>query len=156
LRAILAATFDSDHRAFVLDDTSSPDTQRILAALDVDSRGCLFAQAIAGIVSVLRPIAACLPPLSEEAVAARLQHFAESDKRRAMLAAVETSPVWSDCFEKAQIGRLIMRAMKKDAATATVSVVEVDDIYNEPAFNDGPHPTRNLGVPDVFTILALN
>lgn len=39
---------------------------------------------------------------------------------------------------------------------AVVSVVEVDDVYNELAFNDGPHPARSFGVPDVFTIMALN
>lgn len=166
MRAILAATFDLDHRPFVLDD--SPDTQRILAALDADSRGCIFAQAIAGIVSFLRSIAECIAalpshPLTPERVAAKLKVFEASEARKEMLEAIETNPTWSDCFEKAQIGSIIMHAIGIDAVDelngkqqAVVSVVEVDDVYNDPVFNDGPHPTRSFGVPDVFTIMALN
>ncbi|PSR81365.1 hypothetical protein BD289DRAFT_484473 [Coniella lustricola] len=166
MRAILSATFDTNHRAFVHDD--SENTQRILAALGSDSRGCIFAQAIAGMVSFLRSIAECTAaapsrPLTAERVAAKLGAFEAGEEREAMLASVEANPVWSDCFEKAQIGSIIMQAIGinpagsvHDKHETTVSVTAVDDVYNEPAFNDGPHPTRNFGVPDVFTIMALN
>lgn len=165
LQSILTATFDPTHRAFVLDD--SPDTQRILAVLDADARACIFAQAIAGMVHFLRTVAECTSPLTKERVDAKLRRFAESDARHAMLQTIETSPVWTDCFEKAQISSLIMRAVtsqqqeavvvEKEEEDATVSVVELgDDLVHEPVFNDGPHLKRDLGVPDVFTIMVLN
>lgn len=165
LQSILTATFDPTHRAFVLDD--SPDTQRILAVLDADARACIFAQAIAGMVSFLRTVAECTSPLTKERVGAKLRRFAQSDARHAMLEAVETSPVWTDCFEKAQISSLILKAVngqsnvsvvaEKKEEDASVSVVELDkDLVNEPIFNDGPHLKRDLGVPDVFTIMVLN
>lgn len=84
-----------------------------------------------------------------------------------MLEAIENSHVWTDCFEKAQISNLILKEItgqnkvatvveKKDEAS-TVSVVELgNDLVNEPVFNDGPHLKRDLGVPDVFTIMVLN
>lgn len=165
LQSILTATFDPTHRAFVLDD--SPDTQRILAVLDADARACIFAQAIAGVVSFLRTVAECTSPLTKERVEAKLRRFAQSEARHAMLEAVETSPVWTDCFEKAQISSLILKAVagqsnvagvaEKKEEDASVSVVELDkDLVNEPVFNDGPHLKRDLGVPDVFTIMVLN
>lgn len=84
-----------------------------------------------------------------------------------MLEAIETSHVWTDCFEKAQISNLIMKAVTGQNTVAAVvetkkegtavSVVELgDDLVNEPVFNDGPHLKRDLGVPDVFTIMVLN
>lgn len=165
LQSILTATFDPTHHAFVLNDSS--DTQRILAVLDADARACLFAQAIAGMVYFLRMVAECTSPLTPERIEAKLRRFEEGEARKAMLEAVETSPVWTDCFEKAQIGELILEVVtgRKGVATVdehkdedtAVSVVEInDDLVNEPVFNDGPHLTRDLGVPDVFTIMVLN
>lgn len=172
LRAILSATFDSSHRAFVQDAT--PDTQRILAALDADARACVFAQAIAGVVAVLRAAAECRSPLTPERAAAKLRRFEEDPRRAAMLQAIETSPVWSDCFEKAQIGEMILRAAcgEESAAVAAVSLSVVDvskkdattvdiveigaDVVSDPVFNDGPHLERSFGVPGVFSIMALN
>lgn len=170
LRAILSATFDSAHRAFVLDD--APQTQRILAVLDADARACIFAQAIAGILAFLRRVASCSlsgTTLNQaKVVEAKLRAFAEGEERREVLQSIEMSPVWSDCFEKAQIGTMIVQAVCGASAAdvqavapskgdAQVDVVEVDvDFVSEPAFNDGPHLKRNLGVPDVFTIMVLN
>lgn len=165
LQSILTATFDPTHRAFVLDD--SPDTQRILAVLDADARACIFAQAIAGMVHFLRSVAECTSPLNKERIDAKLRRFADSEARHVMLEAVETSPVWTDCFEKAQISDLILKAVtgqnnvdvvsEKNKEDTAVSVVELgDDLVNEPVFNDGPHLKRDLGVPDVFTIMVLN
>lgn len=117
-------------------------------------------------MSFLRTVAECRSPITRERVAAKLSRFEEGEERKAFLRAIETSPMWSDCFEKAQIGRMIMDAVhvQHDAdvvdsikTDATVSVVEVDDeVYKDLAFNDGPHLQRDLGVPDVFTIMALN
>lgn len=182
LRAILSATFDSSHRAFVLG--ADPATQRILAALDADARACVFAQAVAGLVAVLRAVAVAVErapshTLTPQRVDAELRRF-EAGRRDAMLEAIETSPVWSDCFEKAQIGELILRAAGgeggKRSGTATptsavdgavvaeekkvaakVDVVEIGpDVVNEPIYNDGPHLERDFGVPGVFSIMALN
>lgn len=165
LQSILTATFDPTHRAFVLDD--SPDTQRILAVLDADARACIFAQAIAGMLHFLRTVAECTSPLTQERIDAKLRRFAQSEARHTMLEAIENSHVWTDCFEKAQISNLILKEItgqnkvatvveKKDEAS-TVSVVELgNDLVNEPIFNDGPHLKRDLGVPDVFTIMVLN
>lgn len=175
LRAILSATFDSSHRPLVLDAT--PDAQRILALLDADARACVFAQAVAGTVAVLRAAATCRSPLTPERAAAKLRRFEEDPHRATMLQAVETSPVWSDCFEKAQIGELILRAAcgveeagparavatpevvevssGKDAATVDVAEVGAD-VINDPVFNDGPHLAKGFGVPGVFSIMALN
>ncbi|CAN8105352.1 unnamed protein product [Discula destructiva] len=159
LGAILSATFDSAHRAFVLPDTSST----LLATLSADARACIFAQAVAGIVSFLRTMATTCgtSPLTAESVQAKLMRFEASAERARMLVAVEAWPGWGDCFEKAQIGGLIMRAagveVAEKVAGETVSVVEVNEFAEAPAlFNDGPHPRRDLGVPDQFTIMVLN
>lgn len=81
-----------------------------------------------------------------------------------MLKEVEGSAVWGDCFEKAQIGKMIMRVIgleeeegKAEKAAAEVKVVEVDQFAEAPAlWHDGPHLKRELGVPDRFTIMTLN
>lgn len=98
-------------------------------------------------------------------MAVKLARFAASEERRRMLKAVEGSAVWGDCFEKAQIGEVIMRAVgveKKAEELAKkrvgeVSVVEVDEFAEAPAlWHDGPHLKREFGVPDQFTIMMLN
>jgi hypothetical protein len=172
LRKMLSAVFDEDHRAFVLDE---PD-RRILATMTADAKACIFAQAVAGLVCLLRGVAACGVTLSPEVFDARLARFARSPERRAMLDAIEKSPVWSNCFEKAQIGNMIMDAVKGKAVAgagvvsvaardkkrgAEVSVVEVgspkQDVHAEKQlWDDGPHLQRNFGVPDVFQIMVLN
>lgn len=166
LQAILTTTLDPAHAAFVL---PSPSSASLLAALPADARAPLFAQAIAGIVSFLGTLAATAGPkgcaATTERVAAALERFAQGEARRMMLDAVEGSAVWGDCFEKAQIGRMIMAATgvaeaaqeEKLQPTAGVSVVEVDAFAEAPAlWHDGPHLMREMGVPDQFTIMALN
>lgn len=84
-----------------------------------------------------------------------------------MLEEIEKSHMWSDCFEKAQIGEMIMQAacgktVVSDAADvikhdATIDVVEIGpDVATDPVFNDGPHLGSSNGVPGVFSIIALN
>lgn len=159
LRAILTATFDPAHRAFVLEDTAT--TPQILATLSEDARATIFAQAIAGIVSCLRAVALS-GASTAEAVEATLRRFEKGAARTAMLAAVEAWSGWADCFEKAQIGGMIMEVVGIEAggeklAAQEVSVIEVDELAEAPAlFNDGPHLRRDFGVPDAFTIMALN
>ncbi|KAI3396093.1 hypothetical protein diail_510 [Diaporthe ilicicola] len=169
LRKMLSAIFDADHRAFVLDE---PD-QRILATMDADAKACIFAQAIAGLVYLLRKIATCSCTLSPQVLDAKLRRFAESAERRVMLDAIEKSPVWSNCFEKAHIGNMIMDAISgKPVAGAEVvaaasdkkrgtevSVIEITgekDLVEKQLLDDGPHMQRNFGVPDVFQIMVLN
>lgn len=142
----------------------SPSSAPLLAALPADARAPLFAQAIAGIVAFLGAMATCPSPATAERVAVKLERFAAGADRRRILDAVEGSPVWGDCFEKAQIGRMIMAAVgvsedsKKKVVGSEVSVVEVDEAASEaPAlWHDGPHLRRELGVPDQFTIMVLN
>lgn len=81
-----------------------------------------------------------------------------------MLKEVEGTAVWGDCFEKAQIGKMIMRVIgleeEEDEAekeATEVKVVEVDEFAEAPAlWHDGPHLKREFGVPDRFTIMTLN
>lgn len=82
-----------------------------------------------------------------------------------MLKDVEGSAVWGDCFEKAQIGEMIMRAVgvevegvaEKAGGGEQVRVVEVDEFAEAPAlWHDGPHLKREFGVPDRFEIMMLN
>lgn len=161
LRAILTATLDPSHAAFVL---PSPSSAPLLAALPEDARGPLFAQAIAGLVSFLGAIATCPSPATAERVAVKLERFAESEERTRMLKEVEGSAMWGDCFEKAQIGKMIMRVIgleeeedKAEKEAAEVKVVEVDQLAEAPAlWHDGPHLKREFGVPDQFTIMTLN
>lgn len=98
-----------------------------------------------------------------------LRQFEEGEERRRILAEVEAWTGWGDCFEKAQIGRMIMRVVgieqvgpaaagdKGAAGGGVVEVVEVDEVAEAPVlFNDGPHLTREFGVPDQFRIMVLN
>lgn len=160
LRAILTATLDPAHAPFVL---PSPSSAPLLAALPEDARGPLFAQAIAGIVSFLGAIATCPSPATEERVTIKLERFATSDERRRMLKEIEGSAIWGDCFEKAQIGGLIMRVIGVEEeevvekSIGDVNVVEVNELAEAPAlWHDGPHLKREFGVPDRFTIMMLN
>ncbi|KAJ4387281.1 hypothetical protein N0V93_007870 [Gnomoniopsis smithogilvyi] len=161
LRAILTATLDPSHVAFVL---PSPSSAPLLAALPEDARGPLFAQAIAGLVSFLGAIATCPSPATEERVAVKLERFAASEERQRILKEIEGSAVWGDCFEKAQIGELIMRAvgvkdeeMMTEKRAGDVTVLEVDEFAEAPAlWHDGPHLKREFGVPDQFRIMMLN
>ncbi|KAG8162048.1 hypothetical protein KVR01_007813 [Diaporthe batatas] len=174
LRKMLSAVFDEDHRAFVLDE---PDP-RLLATMDADAKACIFAQAVAGLVYLLRKVATCSVTLSPEVLDAKLARFAAGDERRVMLDAIEKSPVWSNCFEKAHIGNMIMDAVNgkavagadvvsaaaddnKKRGTGVVSVVELgspkqQDVAEKQLWDDGPHLQRNFGVPDVFQIMVLN
>lgn len=162
LDAILTATFDPAHRAFVLADTSSA----LLATLSADARACILAQAIAGIVAFLRSVALSSPqPPTAESVAAKLRRFEAGEERTRLLAAVEAWPGWGDCFEKAQIGGIIMQAVGMDAVAevaekfgaGAVSVLEGEQSAEAPdLFDDGPHFKSELGVPGQFTIMALN
>lgn len=169
LRKMLSSVFDEDHRAFVLDE---PDP-RILATMDADAKACIFAQAVAGLVYLLRKVATCSVTLSPEVFDAKLARFAASEERRVMLDAIEKSPVWSNCFEKAHIGNMIMDAIKGKAVAGAdvvsaaadkkrgtqVSVVEISpkpDMADKQLWDDGPHLQRNFGVPDVFQIMVLN
>lgn len=169
LRKILSAVFDEDRRAFVLDEADP----RILATTSAEAKAVVFAQAIAGIVCFLRKVAACSSTLSPEVFEAKLQRFARSGERRALLAAVEASPLWTNCFEKAHIGNMIMDAVKgkavagADAVAApyhkkgsspavTVSSVEDEFAVARPRWEDGPQLKRDFGVPDVFTVMVLN
>lgn len=136
--------------------------------LDADARACIFAQAIAGVVHFLRTALECRSPLTAERVAAKLRRFEAGAERTSMLEAIEKSPVWSDCFEKAQIGEMIMQAACEATHTvvadvadvkhdATVEVVEIGpDVAADPVFNDGPHLGSSNGVPGVFSIMVLN
>lgn len=81
-----------------------------------------------------------------------------------MLKEVEGSAVWADCFEKAQIGKMIMQVIgveeeddEAEKEAAEVKVMEVDEFAEAPAlWHDGPHLKREFGVPDRFTIMMLN
>lgn len=174
LRRILSAVFDADHRAFVLDEADP----RILASMDPDAKACIFAQAIAGIVYFLRKVATCSATLSPDVFEAKLQRFAAGEERARMLEAIEKSPVWSNCFEKAHIGNMIMDAVngksvagadvvavpqykKEGADHPTVSVAEVfegdnTEIMSKQLWDHSQRIQRNFGVPDVFTIMVLN
>ncbi|ROV90127.1 hypothetical protein VPNG_09797 [Cytospora leucostoma] len=169
LRKILTAIFDEDHRAFVLDEADP----RILATMDADAKAVVFAQAIAGIVYFLRKVAACSSTLSPEVFEAKLQRFAQSQERRTLLLAIEKSPVWTNCFEKAHIGNMIMDAVKGKAVagadvvaapyhkkgsnpTVTVSSVEDEFAVTRHRWEDAPQLKRDFGVPDVFTVMVLN
>ncbi|ROV88188.1 hypothetical protein VSDG_09262 [Cytospora chrysosperma] len=173
LRRILSAVFDADHRAFVLDEADP----RILASMDAGAKACVFAQAIAGIVYFLRKVATCSCTLSPEVFEAKLQRFAASEERTRMLEAIEKSPVWTNCFEKAHIGNMIMDAVsgkpvagadvvagpssrKAGGSQATVSVTQVvegdDEVAGKQLWDEAQHIQRNFGVPDVFTIMVLN
>ncbi|ROV91858.1 hypothetical protein VMCG_09165 [Cytospora schulzeri] len=178
LRRILSAIFDADHRAFVLDDAEAD--PRVLATLTPDAKACVFAQAIAGIVFFLRKVATCSATLSPEVFEAKLQRFAASEERTRMLRAIEKSPVWTNCFEKANIGNMIMDAVKGKAIAGAdvvapplptkkeggsvshpiVSVTQVvegdDEIMSKQLWDDGHQIKRNFGVPDVFTVMVLN
>lgn len=155
---LLTAIFDPSHRAFVL--PTSPST----LPLSEDARGCVFAQAIAGMIAFLRPAATLK---TGDGVRAALRRFGESEERRRILTGVEAWPRWGDCFEKAQIGGMIMAVVGVEPGTEAaggekevggdVSVVEMDEVDEAPVlFHDGPHLSREFGVPDRFQIMALN
>ena len=156
LKKLLAAIFDAEHRAFVLEDSD-----RILAVLDEDAKACILAQAIAGIVFVLRRLVGLHGgELTTAAFERQLRLFAGSEQRRTILDRVERSHLWGNCFAKPEILNMIMDAinvdMEQDSGRSSPVLKLEDDLLDPVAWVNEHHPTRNLGVPEGLTIMALN
>ena len=148
------------------------DADRILAVvLDEDAKACILAQAIAGIVFVLRRLAEHFSPSSSSSLPGRelttqaferqLRLFFGSEQRRTILDRVERSHLWGNCFAKPEILNLIMEAIDVDMAhddsgrSSPVLKLE-DDVVDPVAWVNEQRPARNLGIPDGLTIMALN
>ena len=150
-KRVLAAIFDSDSRAFVTEDALF-----MLDHIDEHAKATLLAQAVAGLVMVLRRLCSAELELAPGVLSRELRLFTESEERREMLAAIEHSPVLLSCYMKSEIADLMISAIT-DKHQASLPLTTI----GEERLSDGIswvsyRPCRDMGMPFGFTILALN
>lgn len=151
LQGLLEATFDHDELAILT--KHSQDLGILDDSLDDITRAHVLAQAIAGIVTVLEHIASSRRQVDQYLVSEEIQHFAESSHRQRIQDTIEGSRVFGRCYDRSQIANLILRAVEDK------EVAKWDSLADDEQAAIGwasELPSRNMGLPWGFTILALN
>jgi len=151
LQSILGATFDRDELAILT--KHSQDLGILDDSLDDVTKAHVLAQAIAGIVTVLEHIASTRKQVDEHLVSDEIQHFAESSHRQRIAETIEGSRVFARCYHKSQIANLILKAVEDKEVAKWDSLADDDQAAIGWA---SELPSRNMGLPWGFTILALN
>ncbi|KAG7146527.1 hypothetical protein HYQ46_004672 [Verticillium longisporum] len=151
LKSILNTTFDREAQAFL--DRHSENLDVLDDSLNGPAKARLLARAVAGVVAVFEHLSACRGEITQEVFDQQVQHFAESDQCRRIIAKIEESKVFSRCYAKSQLADVICQAVEDGSDTASLGLGEDDQAAIEWA---SELPSRNMGLPWGFTILALN
>lgn len=156
LRSTLRATFDEEVRGLL--DSGAQAMGLLDDALDDPSKARVLAQVIAGTVAVLERTVTDADPekrVSAERFRAEVQRFAESEHRQRLAGMIGGSKMFGRCYAPQQIRDLIVRAVE-DRQDGDGSAVWLGD-EGESAIGWATElPSRNMGLPWGFTILALN
>ncbi|ROT42020.1 hypothetical protein SODALDRAFT_318790 [Sodiomyces alkalinus F11] len=150
LRSILQATFDEEVRGLL--DSDAQGLSLLDDSLDDATKARVLAQVVAGTVAVLERTTDSGRLVSVERFGAEVRRFAESDHRRRLVETIEGSKVFARCYAPQQIRDVMVRAVEdrhdgedwlgEDGQSAIGWATEL--------------PSRNMGLPWGFTILALN
>jgi hypothetical protein len=151
LQRILSATFDRDELAFLTQHSQA--LNLLDDSLDGLSRAHVLAQAIAGLVTILENVAATGRQVNAAVVNEVISHFAESEHRRRIAEMIEGSRVFARCYDRSQITDLVLRAVEDKEASKWESLADDEQAAIGWA---SELPSRNMGLPWGFTILALN
>ncbi|KAH6686741.1 hypothetical protein F5X68DRAFT_11968 [Plectosphaerella plurivora] len=151
LQRILAATFDRDELAFLTQHSQALDL--LDDSLDGITRAHELAQAIAGMVTILEKVAAIGRQVDASLVNDEIRHFAESEHRRRIAQTIEGSRVFARCYDRSQITDLILRAVEDKEDSQWESLADDEQAAIGWA---SELPSRNMGLPWGFSILALN
>lgn len=149
LQRILAATFDRDELAFLTQHSQALDL--LDDSLDGITRAHVLAQAIAGMVTILESVTATGRQVDASLVANETRHFAESEHRRRIADMIENSHVFARCYDRSQITNLILRAVEDKEVPQWETLIDDNQIGWASEL-----PSRNMGLPWGFSILALN
>lgn len=151
LRNIIEATFDRDELPIV---TKHSQARGMLDdSLDDTARARVLAQAIAGIVTVLELIVSTHKTIDADLVRAEIRRFGQSSHRQRIAETMEGSHIFGRCYDRSQIAALILGAVKDGEAAETNALADDEQAALGWA---SELPSRNMGVPGGFTILALN
>ncbi|KAM0327023.1 hypothetical protein ACHAQA_006146 [Verticillium albo-atrum] len=151
LRSLLKTTFDRDAQAFLARHSENLDV--LDDSLNGPTKARLLARAVAGIVAVFDHLSSSRGDITQEVFDHHVQHFANSDKCRRIISKIEESRVFTRCYAKSQIADVICNAVEDGPDTVDLGLDEDDKAAIEWA---SELPSRNMGLPWGFTILALN
>ncbi|KAL2760975.1 hypothetical protein ACRALDRAFT_2024847 [Sodiomyces alcalophilus JCM 7366] len=154
LRSILQATFDEEVRGLL--DADAQEAMGLLDdALDDATKARVLAQVVAGTVAVLERTTDFGRPADAERFRAEVRRFAESGHRGRLVETIEGSRVFGRCYASQQIRDVIVRAADdRHDSEGSAGWLEEE---GESAIGWATElPSRNMGLPWGFTILALN
>lgn len=151
LRSILRATFDKDICGFL--DNDAQTISRLDDALDEVTKARVMAQAVAGMSVVLERLQHDDIPITAQRFNVEVQRFAQSEHRRRLVDMIEHSRTFGRCYATVQIRDVIVKAVE-DRCDTLADVLGED---GQTAIGWASElPSRNMGLPWGFTILALN
>ncbi|KAM0270641.1 hypothetical protein ACHAQH_009357 [Verticillium albo-atrum] len=151
LKSILQTTFDREAEAFL--DRHSESLDVLDDSLNGPAKARLLARAVAAIVAVFDHLSIYRGEITQETFDHHVQQFAKSDQCRRIISKIEESRVFSRCYAKSQLADVICQAVEDGVDTASLGLGEDDQAAIEWA---SELPSRNMGLPWGFTILALN
>ncbi|KAK4166919.1 hypothetical protein QBC43DRAFT_11372 [Cladorrhinum sp. PSN259] len=152
---ILDAILDTSSRPF-----ANPDSELILAGLDDHDKACLYLQAVVGMVLILERLKSSSSDLSAGLLARKLQLFAESKQRQAVLDAIAGSHCFSESYTRNDVVEFLVNAIQDrevdDFSLPTPSGEELLVSVGNSWDGSSERPCKNMGLPWGFTIMALN
>lgn len=131
----------------------------MLAGLNDHDKSCLFLQAVAGIVLVVQHLSlAPSPVVTAQSLARELRTFAGCEQRRAALATIGGSCVFSASYNMSHVVDFVMAAIVEHKTlerlerrpTAEDYLMDVNTRFEQ------SRPYQNMGTPGGFTIMMLN
>ncbi|KAK3997879.1 hypothetical protein QBC44DRAFT_314606 [Cladorrhinum sp. PSN332] len=157
LTHVLDAILDTTSRPF-----ANPNSELILAGLDDHDKACLYMQAVAGMVLIFERLKSADADLSPSLLARKLQLFAESNQRQAVLDTIAGSHCFSESYTRNDVVEVLVNAVQ-DREVHDFSFGRATPEQEEELLSVGDswggsseRPCKNMGLPWGFTIMALN
>ncbi len=154
LDRILDATCDTATLPIVTEKSG-----QLLAGLDDHDKSCLFLQAVAGIVLVVQHLSlAPSPVVTAESLARELTTFSGCEQRRAALAKIGGSNVFSASYNMGHVVDFVMAAIVEHNTLERMErrgSVEEEWMEVNTRFEQ-IRPHRNMGALGGFSFLVLN
>ena len=147
LQKLIQAIFDSHVQGFL-----QADAHALFNQLESSTKARIFAQAIAGFLSVARRLTAG-GEVTAEMFNREVQLFTESDQRVAMLQTIEQSDLFSHCYLADQISGLILEAIDPKDGNIGTGTEETEHLLT---WATELEVHRNMGLPWGFSFIPVN
>jgi hypothetical protein len=148
LHLMLQHIFDADTRGFFTEEC-----YEILAGLDGLTKARMLVQAMAGMVLIFRRLSGAGTQITSRTFNRELQLFAEAEARTSVMGVIETTPVFGRCYMKSQIVDVVMDAIEGKDGSVQLSEYDEGGMLS---WATADLPSRNMGLPWGFCIMALN